>query len=432
MANTRRHALRPAACMAFVLLAGAFAGCAAGGESNGTGGFSLAVVDSLAGGRLELDGVFLHAEAGWVDALGARANGTALEFEATGANATVDGRVPAGEYDGLRVLFASLRVGSREAALAQSGIELALNLSVADGGTTAVQLSFAWADSLFESSDGLAFEPSLSRVVVAEDGVETQRLEASAIQAGQGLAPVARMRIFDATGLEAFASTFVADSPATPVVANAGELTLSATGSEAILPGARLSSYSWDIDGAVLEGATIRHATPIDGGNMTVRLTVTDSGGGSDSQTVRLAVKPGRAERSFNFTGSATGALGNGEASHAFPVNTTELDGAAARLVHLVAVLIPGASPLPVADLDLEVFDGAGESVASASGSGSQHRIDEELSGELGDGEWTVVVTPQQAYDAAYAVVVTLTWVGVNPGMEAFLASHDDGHSHEH
>jgi hypothetical protein len=431
MAKTGRRALPPFACLALVALATASAGCASDGEEGSSGAFSLAITDSLAGGRLGLAGVFLHAETGWVDALGG-GNGTVLAFEATGKNVTVNGSVPAGNYDGLRVLFASLHVGSRAAQLAQSGIELELNLSVADGGATDVRLSFSWADSLFESKQGLAFEPSLSRVVVLEDGTETQRLEATAIQTGEGIAPVARMRIFDATGLEAFASTFIADSPEEPVVANAGELTLSATGSEAILPGARITSYSWDIDGTTLQGATIRHATPIDGGNVTVRLTVGDSGGGSDSQTVRLAVKPGRAERAINFTGAATGAFGNGEASHAFPVNTTTLDGAAARLVHIAAVLVPGASPLPVADLDLEVVDSAGTSVGSASGSGSQHRIDEDLSGEFADGEWTVVVTPQQAYDAAYTVTITLTWVGVNPGMEAFLATYEDGHSHEH
>lgn len=419
----------------------ALAGCASPGEGDGggEGTFTLAVADSLAGGALQLKGVFLHVANGtdWVDAFGPEAgNGTGgpvLVFEGSGTNVSTNRSVPAGGYDGVRILFGSLTVDGRAAALAQSGIELALNLSVADGGRSEVRLTFAWADALFESKDGLAFEPSLSRVVVVIDGTETQRLEASAIQTGEGLAPVARMRIFDPTGLEAFASTFVADSPERPVVANAGEFTLSATGSEALRPGARLASYTWDIDGEVFTGATIRHVTPVDGGNVTVRLTVEDSGGGTDSQTVRIAVKPGRAERSYNFTGSASGALGEGAASHTFgPVMAAELDGAPARLIHLTAVLDPGASSLPVADLDLEVLDGAGESVASASGSGSQHRIDEEITTAPGDGDWSVVVTPQQALDAAYTVTVTLTWVGVNPEMDAFLASHDDGHTHEH
>ncbi|HUR26213.1 MAG TPA: hypothetical protein VM327_09405 [Candidatus Thermoplasmatota archaeon] len=422
--------LLPAALVCLVALAG----CASGDEGEaGEGTFVLAVADSLAGGRLQLKAIFLHGGSEWVDAGAANGTSTPLTFEATGANVSVEGRVPAGDYDGVRILFGSLRVGERTAALAQSGIDLALNLSVADGGRSEVRLAFAWADALFESKDGLAFEPALSRVVVIVDGAETQRLEATAIQTGAGLAPVARMRIFDPTGLEAFASTFVADSPENPVVANAGELTLSATGSEALLPGARLTGYTWDIDGAALTGATIRHAVPVHGGNVTVRLTVEDSEGGMDSQTVHLAVKPGRAERSFNFTGSATGAFGNGAASHTFgPVQAAELDGAPARLIHLTAVLVPGASPVPVTDLDLEVRDGAGKGVGEASGSGSQHRIDQDITGTPGDGDWSVVVTPQQAYDAAYSVVVTLTWVGVNPEMDAFLSGYDDGHGHQH
>jgi hypothetical protein len=428
----RAPTLLPVAVVCVAVLAG----CASpGGDDGGEGTFVLSVADALAGGTLQLRGVFLQSGADWVDAMDGKANttGGALAFEGTGDNVSVEGRAPAGDYEGLRILFGSLTVDGRDAALVQSGIELALNVSVADGGRSEVRLAFAWADALFESADGLAFEPALSRVVVVVDGAETQRLEASAIQTGDGLAPVARMRIFDATGLEAFASTFVADSPEGPVVANAGELTLSATGSEALRPGARIAGYSWDIDGVPMTGATIRHVVPVHGGNVTVRLTVEDSEGGTDAQTVRLAVKPGRAERSYNFTGSATGAIGEGAASHTFgPILAAELDGAPARLVHVTAVLVPGASPVPVADLDLEVLDGAGESVASASGSGSQHRIDEDITGAPGDGEWSVVVTPQQAYDAAYTVVVTLSWVGVNPEMDAFLASYDDGHTHQH
>jgi hypothetical protein len=406
----------------------ALAGCATSGAKEGT--FALAISDTLAGGRLDLKGVFLHGEEGWVYALD---NGTSYSFEATGSNVSSEAEAPAGDYDGVRILFAGLLVGNRSAELAQSGVELALNFSLGDGARTEVLLDFAWADALFESADGLAFQPALSRLVVTVDGAETLRLEAQAIRTDGGLAPVARMRIFDASGLEAFASTFVADSPADPVVANAGELVLSATGSEAVMPGTSLTSYSWDIDGVQLAGATIRQATPISGGNMTVRLTVTDSQGGSDAQTVRLAVKPGTVQRAFNFTASTTGLLGEGAAEHAFgPILAGEFDGAPARLVHLSAVLEPGASALPVGDLDFLVRDGAGETVASASGSGSQHRIEEDITGAPGDGEWSVVVEPQQAFEAAYTVTVTLTWQGVNPGIEAFLADYDDGHTHEH
>lgn len=98
----------------------------------------------------------------------------------------------------------------------------------------------------------------------------------------------------------------------------------------------------------------------------------------------------------------------------------------------LTVVLTPGSSPFPVSDLDVALNDGAGEEVAAADGAGSQHRIDQDIEGEPASGEWAVVVTPQQALDAAYAVTVTLTWEGVNPAMESFLAAYEDGHTHEH
>jgi hypothetical protein len=100
--------------------------------------------------------------------------------------------------------------------------------------------------------------------------------------------------------------------------------------------------------------------------------------------------------------------------------------------VHVAVVLTPGSSALPVGDLDVALRDGAGEDVAAASGSGSQHRIDEDVEGEPAAGDWAVVVTPNQDVESEYSVTVTLTWQGVNPGMDAFLASYDDGHTHQH
>ena len=424
-----------ASCAALLMATLALAGCADGDPAK-PGTFTLAVLDDLAGGRLDVRGAYLHkagAAAGASDAWVAALGNASLAFAATGANVSAAGDVPAGDYDGVRLLFGGLTVGMRTATLARSGIELALNVTVPTGGDTELRLTVAWADALFESSAGLAFEPVLLRLVLLVDGAEAERLEASAIRTGDAPAPVARMRIFDATGLEAFASTFVAESPEDPVVANAGELVLSATGSEAVAAGTRLASYSWDVDGTELAGATVRHTTPVSGGNVTVRLTVTDSSGGSDAQTVRIAVKPGRAERSFNFTGSASGFLGEGAATHPFgPITSGEVDGAPARLAHVTVLLEPGSSPVPVSDLDVSLLDGAGAEVASASGSGSQHRIEQDITEPPGDGEWSVVVTPQQAVEAAYTVTVTLTWVGLNPGMEAFLASFDDGHGHQH
>lgn len=428
--RARAARARAAPAVSFLLAALALSGCFGSGGGADDGTFSLAIADTLAGGRLDLRGAFLHRADGWIAALG----NSSLAFEATGGNVSANGSVPAGDYDGVRILFSALQVGGRSAALAQSGVELVVDLTVPADGQTDLRLVVSWPDSLFESASGLAFEPVLSRLVVTVDGAETLRLENAAIDTGGGTPPVARIRVFDATGLEVFASTFVADSPEDPVIANAGELVLSATGSEALLPGSRLADYAWDIDGATVKGPTVRHTTPVDGGNMTVRLTVTDSEGNNDAQTVKIAVKPGLAQRSFNFTGSATSApLGDGAVTHPFgPVDPTLLDGAAARLVHVTVVLTPGASALPVGDLDVALNDGAGAEVAAASSAGSQERIDEDVDGEFAAGDWVVVVTPNQDVESEYTVTVTLTWQGVNPGMEAFLATYEDGHSHPH
>lgn len=407
------------------------AGCldSGGDASNATGSFALDIADSLTDGNLLLSGAYLRGPDGWVQAL---ANGTVFAFSGSGGNVSANGDVPAATYDRLRLLFDSMALGGRTALLTQTGVELAVNLTVARDGTTRVALAFAWPDAFFESQQGLAFTPVLSRLVVTEDGVETTRLEAQDISTGSGKAPVARMRIFDSTGLEVFASTFVADSPTDPVVGNAGNITFTATGSEALQSGATLASYSWEIAGETLTGNTVVWPAPLDGGNVSVRLTVTDSDGNADAQSVRLAIKPGTASRTLTMTGTATGVGGTeGVEEHLFEVNATSFENASALLSHVTLVLTPGAATVPVTDLDVTLDDGAGTRIGSQTGQGSQHTIDRDLT-EPASGSWKVRVIPDPAYNAAYTVTVTLTWKGVNPGMEAFLASYEDGHSHEH
>ncbi|HJQ93270.1 MAG TPA: hypothetical protein VJ874_03170, partial [Candidatus Thermoplasmatota archaeon] len=54
--------------VAFLCLV-ALAGCSNGGGEDGGGTFVLAVADSLAGGSLQLDGVYLHSGEDWVSAV---------------------------------------------------------------------------------------------------------------------------------------------------------------------------------------------------------------------------------------------------------------------------------------------------------------------------------------------------------------------------
>jgi hypothetical protein len=425
--------------VALLVVAVTLAGCSGskGGGSDPTGDLVLQVQDSLANGRMELGGAYVRGSGGWAQLLD---NGTAFAFKGQGNNLSAAGEVPAGDYDRLRLVFKSVASGERPAILTQSGIEVAANITVTDGGNTSISLGFAWADSFFQSADGLAFTPILSRLVVIVDGSETMRLEASQISTGSGKAPVARMRVFDATGLEAFASTFVADSPENPIVANAGNITLVATGSEVLQPGTSLTKTSWDIEGLELIGNTVKWAAPIDGGNFTVRLTVEDSDGNKDTQTITLALKPGIATRSVTFTGEATGAGGcpqnsctaaSGVEEHVFSVDNSTFDNASATLTHVLLVLSPGSATVPVSDLDVTLDDGAAKRIGSQTGAGSQHKIDVDVT-NAASGDWKVQVIPDPGAGASYTVTVTLTWKGINPGMEAFLASYDDGHSHEH
>lgn len=415
-----------------LLLVGlALAGCSGKGGAGDVseGDVTVAIADTLSTGSMVLKGAYLRNADGWAAVLG---NDTAFTFAGQGANVTGNGSAPAGEYDRLRLLFSSVKLAGRQALLTQSGVEVAINVTVPANGATAVFLAFAWPDSFFESAQGLAFTPVLSRLVVVVDGVETLRLEASEISTGSGKAPVARMRIFDPTGLEVFASTFIADSPEDFVIGNAGNLTLSATASEALQPGASIASHVWDVDGETLTGNTVVWQAPINGGKFTIRLTVEDSEGNADSQTVQVALKPGVQSRTVTIMGEATGAGGtNGVEEHLFQVNSTELDGAPANLTHVRLVLTPGSATIPTADLDVTLDDAAAKRIGSQTGSGSQHTIDTDVSG-VASGEWKVRVIPDPGVGATYTVTITLTWKGVNLELEAFLKDYDDGHSHEH
>jgi hypothetical protein len=410
----------------------ALAGCSGKSSSDGsaaTGSFELAFADNLASGRLELRGAYLHAPNGWVQALG---NGTVYDLKGAGGNLTQSGELRAGDYDRLQVNFASFSADGRSALLTQTGIDIAVNITVPEGGTTQVGLVISWVESLYESEKGLAFAPVLTRLTVHVDGVETLRLQANEITSGSGKMPVARMRIFDSTGLEAFVSTFVADNPEKPVIGTAGNITLSATASEAVQKDATLVSYEWEIGSTKLSGNTVSWQSPIDGGNHTVRLTVTDSDGAKDTQAVALALQPGTATRTVWFEGTAQGAGGtNGVVEHLFDVNATGLDGAKANVTHVLLVLRPGAATVPVSDLDVTLDDAAAKRIGAQTGTGSQHKIDVDVK-DVASGPWKVRVIPDPAVGAAYNVTVTLTWQGYNPGMAAFLAKYDDGHTHQH
>ncbi len=424
------------ALVALPLLLLALAGCSGGGGGGATGTFELHVVDAIVSANLPLRGVFASGPDGWQQAM---PEGTSLAFDGAGENLTLTGKLPAGNYSMVRILFGNLTVDGQAARMTETGLELELPLNVTDGGRTVLTLAFAWGDALFKAEGSLAFAPALAGVTLVEDGATKASLQASQIQTATKV-PVARTRIFDETGLEVFQSSFVADSPEKPVIGNAGVLTLSASPSAAVKKGASIANYTWEIGGGLslkAYGITARPEFPISGGNFTVRLTVVDSQGLSDSQTVKLALKPGTRSMTLNFTGSASGltagtsTVGGNIQEHKFAVAVDQLNGSAAQLVRVAGVL-GASSSVPVNELNVELLDANGTSVASTSAAGSQDSFDVEAPDSVAGGEWTLRVSPGRAYESAYTVRLTLTWKGVNPGIEAFLKGYDDGHTHQH
>jgi hypothetical protein len=435
-------------CLTVFLLAG----CTANSDSStqtAKANWELRVQDDFPGATLVLGGAYLHGSNGWVSVLD---NGTKLELTGSGGNVTVTGSAPVGTYSQLRVLFESVLVANTSTVLVENGINLVFTSNVTKAGNNSVGIGFAWADSLFQSEQGIAFEPIVQQLTTVEGGVPALALTAQGIMTMGGLPPVARMRIFDASGLEAFASSFVAESPEQLFIANAGELALSATPSEALQPGATLDVYRWDVGGQTLEGASVVYDTGLAGGELTVRLTVKDSAGGQDTQTVRLAVKPALVNRHVNFTSTITGldavrtasaavadALGPPK-SHPFAVDTT-LDGMPARLMSIVVALsLTSSTGSQLHDLDLKLFNTTGAQAASVTGgpttsdlsAASKHTITYTVKADdRKAGNWAAQVIPRYAAQAAYKVDVTMIWQ-LNPEMADFIASYDDGHAHSH
>src|SRR5688572_29278947 len=101
-----------------LVVAFAVAGCSGskGNDGEATGDFAILVADSLAGGKLDLGGAYLRSSAGWQQAFG---NSTTLSFRGTGGNVSANGALPPGDYDRLRLTFASVEVGGRKALLTQ-------------------------------------------------------------------------------------------------------------------------------------------------------------------------------------------------------------------------------------------------------------------------------------------------------------------------
>lgn len=187
--------------------------------------------------------------------------------------------------------------GSTQAA---GGFDIPINVTfeVTSDTSTTVQLIL----DAGASASGESFEPAFTRVEVAQGGEIVEEIEdpdvgfREAQQGPTGTAPpVARMTVFDGDGDKAHQPDFQAasgafvNSLADPFAVNAS-LGFSATESEAVADRAAVESYRWDFgDNETATGLTANHSYQ-DPGAYEVTLTVTDSFGVTDEQTLRIVV----------------------------------------------------------------------------------------------------------------------------------------------
>lgn len=437
-----------------LLAAVGLAGCTEGGDAaSGTLVFGV-TDDSDSPVDFVLDGVYAHSI---TDTWAQMGNGTTVSV-GVGAASTATGSVAAGTYDLLRVVFRSVSADGSELMLQRSGFDLPFTFNVSEGGTTAIDVGFQWELALFEATDGMAFKPALRSVRVTVDGVETVNQDAGELQ-NANKDVVARMRIFDATGIQAFESDFIAVDPAKPVLAAIGNITLASSKSETLNPGATIDTVRWIVDGdRIFEGKSVE--VPIeDLRNVTVTLEVTDSEGVSDSQTVTLAMIPLRVTKTFPFNGdvplpapgTGTGVSGCGSghtegvnsASFTFEVDTAALpDGSMALGVTQVAMQA-SASSLIVSDIGANTADGAGSQIhgpsnANFPGNPSYTTNYDPLDpnqAQPASGTWTVKVWGCAAVAATVTGELTITWLAgdsASMGHLLWAAQFDDGHQHVH
>lgn len=442
-----------------LLLAPALSGCVDSGSSQATGTLHISLLDTVTG-----DPVVLSTEGAWGLSAGEApawyravdANNT-WQMVGSGSASSLNGTVPAGAYQGIRLAFNTVERAGTEAILVESGFDLPLGFNVNEGQDTTIEVGFAWEDALFQSKDGLAFRPALKSLRILEGDLETESLSAQEIAVGGTKPPVARMRVFDPTGLEVFESDFVAESKTDPVIANPGNITFAASASEALQPEAEIETYEWLMpDGTVLEGVTVEYPLT-DAANQTVRLTVTDSAGGTDSQSIMLAVRPPAVTVQLPLEGTLTGVWGVqgglsacGTASPAagtaidFPFEIDPLvaaDGQPALGLGHVRTLVSVTSGHPAAAIGAITSDGAGSRVHGPSNSNFPGEGGEDYTTQYpaGDadaqpeaGTWNVHVYACSAVAVEFEGFLEASWLVGEPGYAKWLAKYDDGHDHQH
>lgn len=237
--------------------------------------------------------------------------------------------------------------------------------------------------------------------------------------------PVARIAIFGENGALVFKSSFQAEDPGAPVyVPEGAKLSLIASDSEALEPGATLVSFAWTVAGKPIgEGRQASFEIP-EAGLFPVKLVIMDSEGSKDEQTVAVAVAPTPIEVVTELlTGPVAGAEGAGQAGSV--VFDLTLAAAGVEPVTIQSVTFVARSPA-TCDAILDVLDAEGASLGATDGSGIGGAETLEK-GALPEGSYTVLVGPYACVAAEVPVTVTVVYLPIVEGLP-----EGDGHAHAH
>ena len=243
-------------------------------------------------------------------------------------------------------------------------------------------------------------------------------------------APVARITVFAANGALVYKSPFQADDGAELIFVEAKTtLNLIAGDSEALEAGATLTGFAWTLAGKPVEGARQASAEVGEAGLYPLTLTVTDSNGQKDTQSVKLAVAPEAYDVTIELmSGPIAGAEGAPLAETlAFTLAADESKGPS--MVQKVVIV---AKPDLGLDAAIEVLNADGESMGSADSAGHDS-LDQTETIELGAvalGDYAVSVTPFAGADPdGVPVTIIVTYMPIIAGLNDTGDGHG-GHAH--
>lgn len=219
--------------------------------------------------------------------------------------------------------------------------------------------------------------------------------------------PVARTSLYAPNGALVYKSSFQAEDPAEVVfVEEKSSITANAGDSETLERGATLTGFAWTLDGKALPAGRQATVEVGEAGIYVLLLTVTDSNGMTDTQTLKLGVPPKPYEVATEvLTGPVAGVEGAGQGGSAtFELALDTSQGPAT----IQSVSFAASPPTSCVDMAIQVLDAEGEAIGEASGS------DAVEAGALPLGTYTIEVIPYACVaQDGIPITVVVTYVPV-------------------